>query len=398
MACDLEKIYESLFKYCRTRDFAGYDPFDGLNSSLLQATPLGRSRLARLAWLQMVKRSPVDLRKPLGVKPDVNPKAIALFALAEMSRFRVNAEDDHRKQAGELIDILLALRISGETADGRVTNAFGYNFDWQSRHFFAPRGTPAIVPTAFASQALVEAFLIIQDERYLTVAAEICNFILERLKRIETDDEVCFSYTPNDETVIYNASLLAAESLAGVGSITGNSEQMILAAKAVRFVLNRQRPDGAWTYGSAPNQGWVDNFHTAYVLQSLSRISLSIPAIASESAHTIGRGIDYWINHCFLSDGTPKYYDETTYPVDIHAAAVAISVASEMREADTRLLPLARRVAEWTIENMLDDDGFFYYQKRARGFIKTPFMRWGQAWMAYALARLIEAEHEASGT
>ena len=40
--------------------------------------------------------------------------------------------------------------------------------------------------------------------------------------------------------------------------------------------------------------------------------------------------------------------------------------------------------------NMLDAQGFFYYQKRKNGTVKTPYMRWGQAWMAYALARLIE--------
>jgi acyl-coenzyme A synthetase/AMP-(fatty) acid ligase len=39
---------------------------------------------------------------------------------------------------------------------------------------------------------------------------------------------------------------------------------------------------------------------------------------------------------------------------------------------------------------MLDPDGHFYYQKRKDRVVKTAFMRWGQAWMAYALARLIE--------
>ena len=37
-----------------------------------------------------------------------------------------------------------------------AARAWGYNFDWQSRNFFAPRGTPTIVPTAFAARALIE--------------------------------------------------------------------------------------------------------------------------------------------------------------------------------------------------------------------------------------------------
>jgi hypothetical protein len=56
------------------------------------------------------------------------------------------------------------------------------------------------------------------------------------------------------------------------------------------------------------------------------------------------------------------------------------------------MLPMARKTVAWTNANMLDPRGYFYYQKRKSGIVKTPFMRWGQAWMAYALARVIEAE------
>ena len=77
MALDLETIYEQLFAYCKQQGFSGYDPFDGLNSSWFQRSPLKYSAAARLAWLQMVKRSPVDLRRVLGVKKGVNPKGFA---------------------------------------------------------------------------------------------------------------------------------------------------------------------------------------------------------------------------------------------------------------------------------------------------------------------------------
>jgi len=105
----------------------------------------------------------------------------------------------------------------------------------------------------------------------------------------------------------------------------------------------------------------------------------------------IRRGFDFWVSNLFLADGTPKYYDSATYPVDIHSAAAAIAVLAELRDEDARALPLAEKVAAWTIENMRDRDGFFYYQLRESGTVKTPFIRWGQAWMAYALAKLLEA-------
>ena len=69
----------------------------------------------------------------------------------------------------------------------------------------------------------------------------------------------------------------------------------------------------------------------------------------------------------------------------------AIAVLVELRDSDARALPTAERVAAWTIENMRDSEGFFYYQLREGETVKTPFIRWGQAWMAYALAKLLEA-------
>ncbi len=393
MTPDLEKTYEQLYAHCANEDFAGYDPFDGLNSLLFQLTPLKYFSKARLAWLQMVKRSPIDLRPLLRVGKGVNPKGLALFALSEISRFRSTSNARHSVNARLLIDRLLKTAIIGQINDGGVTVAFGYNFDWQSRVFFAPLGTPAIVPTAFASQALIEAYQIFNDEKYLAIADETCGFILTGLNRpVEAEDEVCFSYTPVDNSIIFNASLLAGESLARVGALTENAEYIDFAAKTVSFVIRRQRSDGAWVYGTNEVQAWVDNFHTAYVLQSLYRISALIPALRAETDDVMRKGLAYWLDNFFLDDGTPKYYDKAIYPIDIHSAAVAIAALCELRELDKRMHSMAMKTAQWTVENMLDREGHFYYQKRKNRVVKTPFMRWGQAWMAYALARLIESK------
>lgn len=163
-----------------------------------------------------------------------------------------------------------------------------------------------------------------------------------------------------------------------------------LALKAARFVVRRQHPDGSWSYGTGSAQGWADNFHTAYVLTSLYRIKAAVPASRADIEPAFDRGLGYWLSRFFLANGTPKYYNNSVYPIDVHAAAAAIVTLCEVRHLD-----MARKVAQWTIEHMRDTDGFFYYQLRKRIAINTPFMRWGQAWMAYALARLIEAGKDA---
>lgn len=390
MISDLEKVYASLFQYCKNQDFAGYDPFDGLNSRIFQATPFKYLAPARLAWLQMVKRSAKDLRPLLRVPKGENAKGIALFALAELSRFRVTGDEENRENAVTLIERLRKHGITGKAVNGNRKLSFGYNFDWQSRAFYARKGTPTIVPTAFAARAFVEAFQLFGEQTYLDEAAAICEFILNDLNRpVETSSELCFSYSPIDKSVIFNASLLAGETLAAVGSIARNIEYLKLAKKTAHFVLNKQTENGSWAYGSKLRHKWVDNFHTAYILLSLGRID----KFTGENGNLfeINRGFNYWLGNFFLLDGTPKYFDAETYPIDIHSAAAAIAVLSEMKNLDSRALPQAVKTAEWTVQNMLDTDGHFYYQVRRSSTVKTPFIRWGQAWMAFALTRLIEA-------
>ena len=87
MTKDLKTTHQQLWKYCRAQGYAGYDPFDGLNSRLFQATPLKHSRSARLAWIQFHKRSPINFRSLTGVPRERNAKAIALFALAALADF-----------------------------------------------------------------------------------------------------------------------------------------------------------------------------------------------------------------------------------------------------------------------------------------------------------------------
>ena len=143
--------FQQLFTWCSERDFAGHDPYDALNSSVFQATPLSRSRSVRLAWTQLLKRSPTDLRTIARVPAERNAKGIALFALAQLANHRRLRTSETAAQAHTILKELLALRL-----DGNSGAAWGYNFDWQSRNFFAPRGSPTIVPTAFAARALIE--------------------------------------------------------------------------------------------------------------------------------------------------------------------------------------------------------------------------------------------------
>ena len=382
---ELEHVYQTLFAWCRARNFAGHDPFDALNSRLFQATPLRRSRLARLAWTQVLKRAPVNLRPLMLVPRQQNAKGHALFALAALARFRTTRTKEDEQTARTLLAELLTHAL-----DGYHGAAWGYNFDWQGRAFYAPRGTPTIVPTAFAARALVEAADVFNDEAYLHVARSTCDFIRHDLKRSEESaDEVCFSYTPRDETSVFNASLLAAETLASVGARTKERELIELALRATRYVVRRQRADGSWAYGAAEFQTWADNFHTAFILTSLARIMRACPDRVTEFELTLRRGYEFWRANFFLPDGWPKYFPDQKYPADAHAVGAALVALVELQAYDAGALELAERIARWAVNELRDPHGFFYYQRRRFYTVRTPFMRWTQAWLLYGLASLL---------
>ena len=371
-----QDAYDELFSWCREHDFAGHDPFDALNSRVFQSTPLSQSRNARLIWTQLVKRSPADLRALAQVPPERNAKGIALFALAQIANYRCVKTEESERHVHSFLAGLLSMKLEGYSGA-----CWGYNFDWQSRNFFAPRDTPTIVPTAFAARALTEAGHDFQD-----VTKSVCDFILKDLPRsVDNQSELCFSYAPNSDTRIFNASLLAAEVLASAGLFEP-------VERATRYVVNNQRPDGSWSYGTDPKQSWIDNFHTAYVLFSLKRI-INVSPFGSQFKPALERGYEYWKNNFFLAEGWPKYYHDDPYPADAHAAASAIVTFLECAELDNDAPRLARDVATWTIKNLRDKRGFFYYQRRRFYTVRKPYMRWTQAWMLYALARLLEEQN-----
>lgn len=411
MPHSIEQAYDELFAWCRARDFAGYDPFDALNSRVFQSTSFKHFRAARLLWTQALKRSPVNLRRLAAVPPQKNSKGLALFALAALATYRrlKTSETQTRAtqsdvaetgkphtgaaeiaaaetEARELLDQLWQARIQGYSGA-----AWGYNFAWQSRNFYAPQSTPMIVPTAFAARAYVEAYQAFGDDNYLKAARSSGDFVFNDLKQtVASDEEICFSYSPLDETQIFNASLLAAETLASVASLTQEPGLCDLVTRAARYAIRRQRADGSWAYGAGEGQQWTDNFHTAYVLLSLSRIMKASCAGEIDLQSPLQRGYEFWRERFFLADGWPKYYHDSLYPADAHAAATAIIALLEFQEMDRGARALAERIAAWTIKNLRDGRGFFYYQRRRFHTVRTPFMRWTQGWMLYALARLLE--------
>jgi hypothetical protein len=94
------------------------------------------------------------------------------------------------------------------------------------------------------------------------------------------------------------------------------------------------------------------------------------------------KGVEYYANNFFLKDGTPKYYHDRTYPIDIHSPAQAICFFS--REGH-EYKDLTDRIVDWMLENMYSGKGFFYFRKGKILTNRIPYIRWSQAWAFHAL-------------
>ena len=372
--------FKSLAVYCEGQQFKGYDPYDGLNSKFFQSLPLIReNRIIRLAWIQLFKRSPLNLRKLAGIKKDYNPKALGLF----LSGYCTLYKHDNKPMHLEKIMFFLE-KIENCRTQGYSGACWGYNFDWQSRAFFQPKFMPTIVASSFIANALLDAYEITKDEKLLLTARSTCDFILKDLNRTsDASGNFAFSYSPLDNSVVFNASLLGARLLARVFSYTEEPNLITESKKAVAYCCNYQKEDGSWSYGTLPFHQWIDNFHTGYNLECISDYMKYSRDISYSDV--LNKGIKYYLETFFTDKGVPKYYNNSVYPIDIHAPAQLIITLQKVGKLDT-YRELTEKVLNWTIDNMQSNEGFFRYQINKYVTSKIPYMRWSQAWMFISLS------------
>lgn len=377
------KILESFLKlsaWCSEQEFKGYDPYDGLNSPFFRSLPvISKNRFIRLVWIQGFKKSPINLRPLFGIKKDYNPKALALFLSSYVALYKFEKKKEYLDKIG-----FFSEKILGLSSPGYSGQCWGYNFDWESRAFFLPKYTPTIVVSSFVANALLDAYEIVPDTRFLKAARSTCDFILKDLNRSWDDKGNCiFSYSKFDNSSVFNASLLGSKLLARVYSITGETELAEEAKKSVEYVCACQKPDGAWGYGKLPFHQWIDNFHTGFNLEAIS----DYMKYTGDDSYTenVERGLEYYVNTFFTPEGVSKYYNTSVYPVDIHAPAQLVVTLSRMGKFG-QYRELIERVLGWTIKNMQSRKGYFFYQVSKHYTVKIPYMRWSQSWIFYGMS------------
>lgn len=368
-----------LQKWIEARDYKGYDPGDGLTSWLRPLTL--RNLFAERLLQQFIWKSPWNLRPLAGVKPLESTKGRGFMAWGYLLRFKLTSDNVFRSNAVTCLNWLIANK-----SPKHREYCWGNHFDFTSRSGRLPAQEPTIVWSGLIGQAFLEAYEQFGDEQYLAVAESVCNWIL-KLPREQTPMGSCISYHGRFQSSIHNSNLLGAALLAGTGKHTRNEELFAVAREAVRYSCLHQLPDGGWWYGEEPKFHWIDSFHTGYNLDSIKRY---IEATGDDwCQENLRRGYRYYVDTFFEPSGCPRYYHNKTYPVDIQSAAQAIDTSCLFSDEFPGSVDLATNVARWTIFNLLDRSGYFYYRKYPFVISRTPYFHWGQATMFKALAHLL---------
>jgi hypothetical protein len=133
----------------------------------------------------------------------------------------------------------------------------------------------------------------------------------------------------------------------------------------------------------------VDAYHNGFVLRSLFRINRLAPS--KELFATMEKGLRAYLAAFLGPNGETWVYPDSKV-VDIHGCAETILCLGRLQS----LFPWCRepweRALRWAVQNMQDPaTGRFFYQKRKLfgaidHTVRTPFIRWSDAWMFKALA------------
>lgn len=388
---DLRVISDSINKldeWLSQNDWKAFDPFDGLSSNVSFLT--FNNHYLRIMLQQSVRRFPINVRPLLGIEKQTGSKGMGFCALGYLKLYHTTQQKEYLEKTKLCLDWLMK-----NFSNGYAGYSWGNHFSYESRGGTIPLGVPTIVWTSLIANVFMDAFESLHEQKYLDVAKSAGNFILSDIGRHqEPDGSLCFMYTPQHKErpslkgAIHNSNVLGAWLLARLSKHSNNGNLFHLSNKSIRYSAKHQLPDGGWYYGEHKQNRWVDSFHTGYVLESIHGYT---KATGDETYKgTLIKGYKYFKTTFFKEDGTPRYYNFKTYPIDIQCASQGIQTLVNLREYDDTSIDLAKKVAFWAIKHMQDPKGFFYFRKYPFITNKTPMFHWGQATMLAALSSLLE--------
>jgi hypothetical protein len=384
-----DQILLDTLSWARNREYRGWDYGDGGSSKLLQWAPV-ENKWLNLAVQELAKRPPINVRHLLLIEQRRNYKGTALFTMANMNvaRLRDGTPDTgavaYESEARSLLDWLLKNRSVGYSGF-----CGGHKHPIQLLSGRGVPNDPDVVSTSYAVKALLAARDL--DEEYPATAETAADFVETDLNYREVDGGAKINYHMNhpDDCFTINAAALGARLFADLYAHFGENEYREKARKILDYIASKQTSLGGWYYRDPPKDSHLsmDNHHNAFVAESFIRYRDCTGSDRYDDV--VDRAMTFFRERLFEPNGAPNWDEDSAYPKDIHAAANGILLFTYAGD-----LEFARRILDWTIENLYVGDGRFYFRKHRFYTKRVTLMRWCQAWMAFAISELRAAERD----
>ena len=376
------------------REWRGYDPYDLRAIPTVQFLDRCRSTFSR-RWASRVRRllfrHPELVLKLSGQAEREVPKAMGLF----MSSYARLANHLGKEQCHSVITHCADWLISNQSS-GYPGNSWGYPFDWQSA-VFVPKGTPSIVVSSTVGQGFLDAYSATGNPRYLDIVQGVSEFITTGLNQTLDGDTICFSYTPLDRLCVHNANLMGAAFLLDAAHELNSDQWRASALKAAEYTLCRQNDDGSLHYESQEygnGRTHRDIYHSGFEIRALYRIW----KLTGDTRyyHAVQRFLEFYQSAYIRDDGAPvrDEFSQNNATFDIHGCAESMLCPATLLTDFPELKSQLNRATHWTLTNMSNPDGSWAYFMNSHGQLdRTPYIRWGQAWMMRALAQVAALEN-----
>lgn len=386
-------VIEKTIEFAESKNYQGFDPYDIKAHPFL--IPLQRHKFTKFGFEILASNFPVLLRKLFRIQPAENNKGLALFIRAFVRLYEKSSDEKFLSEANKLFERLLANRSPNYN-----NLCWGYPFAWQTAEELYPPNFPNIATTIQGGLAILALWKATRFQEGPELLKSVCRFITDDLLRSQRDAHLFLSYSPADHYQVLNTNAQILGFLYQVKKAIGDAGNIDLTHSLAQTIIANQATDGSWPYRVDEENSFIDNYHSAILIENLQVVRESFPDLEIEKA--ISKGLSFFKKNLLLDDEIPLLRTDMRVPIDIHSCAHSIILLKKTND------PAWRRILTWTLENMYHEGRFFYRVYRIprlqgmsrkerlmtlsvlRSRDESCYMRWGQAWMLLALSEAYE--------
>jgi len=379
----LLNIIGKLQRNIESNNYKGWDPYDALNSNLLKSrigkTMLKFSNFEKM-FIQFNKFSIINLRDLFKIEKNDDVYCSMLLA---RSYYILYLKTNNNIWKDCFLNQINYLKNKSLFKLYNHHSWSGHNFFYKGidNSVLRPE-VPEVIPTCLGIKLFHDAYQLTFDDQYYNIYNSAYNFILNKFL-IEKDKIAYLKYTlyDDDTKIVLNASSIFLETVIDI------FPEKLLYHKIFNLFAKTQDASGIWPYRIQNKRAYLQtDFHQGFIIDGL--IKYYNYNKTTKVKKIILNGANFYQKKQFNDLGQSYYRYPAFYPTDIQNQSQGIITFIKLYHIfkDDVYYDTSKKILNWTLLNMFDLDGYFYFQKGKFLINKIPYIRWNQSTMLLALS------------